>query len=158
MTIEKVAVIGAGVMGAGIAAHVANAGIPVLLLDIVPEGAEDRNVIAAGAVKSEPPQPSGDVRTVAEKLLATVERVADVPKVEVTTAIGDEVAAMTRITPDGRTVTILPAESTDLTSGLAELHANMVEQARQDRRVQLQTAAKLLAELRALLREPEETS
>ncbi len=51
MTIEKVAVIGAGVMGAGIAAHVANAGIPVLLLDIVPEGAEDRNVIAAGAVK-----------------------------------------------------------------------------------------------------------
>lgn len=51
MTIEKVAVIGAGVMGAGIAAHVANAGIPVLLLDIVPEGAHDRNVIAAGAVK-----------------------------------------------------------------------------------------------------------
>ncbi len=51
MSIEKVAVIGAGVMGAGIAAHVANAGIPVLLLDIVPEGANDRNVIAAGAVK-----------------------------------------------------------------------------------------------------------
>lgn len=51
MTIEKVAVIGAGVMGAGIAAHVANAGIPVLLLDIVPEGAKDRNAIAAGAVK-----------------------------------------------------------------------------------------------------------
>ncbi len=51
MTIEKVAVIGAGVMGAGIAAHVANAGIPVLLLDIVPEGASDRNAIAAGAVK-----------------------------------------------------------------------------------------------------------
>ena len=51
MTIEKVAVIGAGVMGAGIAAHVANAGIPVLLLDIVPEGANDRNAIAAGAVK-----------------------------------------------------------------------------------------------------------
>lgn len=48
--IQKVAVIGAGVMGAGIAAHVANAGIPVVLLDIVPEGAEDRNVIAAGAV------------------------------------------------------------------------------------------------------------
>ncbi|TQV79025.1 3-hydroxyacyl-CoA dehydrogenase/enoyl-CoA hydratase family protein [Denitrobaculum tricleocarpae] len=51
MSIEKVAVIGAGVMGAGIAAHVANAGIPVLLLDIVPEGATDRNAIAAGAVK-----------------------------------------------------------------------------------------------------------
>ena len=34
MDIHKVAVIGAGVMGAGIAAHIANAGIPVLLLDI----------------------------------------------------------------------------------------------------------------------------
>ena len=32
--IEKVAVLGAGVMGAAIAAHVANAGISVVLLDI----------------------------------------------------------------------------------------------------------------------------
>ena len=38
MTIRKVGVIGAGVMGAGIAAQVANAGVPVLLLDIVPGG------------------------------------------------------------------------------------------------------------------------
>jgi 3-hydroxyacyl-CoA dehydrogenase len=37
--IRKVGVIGAGVMGAGIAAHVANAGVPVVLLDIVPGGA-----------------------------------------------------------------------------------------------------------------------
>ncbi|MFG1464365.1 3-hydroxyacyl-CoA dehydrogenase NAD-binding domain-containing protein [Xanthobacter sp. DSM 24535] len=48
--IKKVAVIGAGVMGAGIAAHVANAGIPVLLLDIVPQGATNRNAIAEGAI------------------------------------------------------------------------------------------------------------
>ncbi|WP_018699340.1 3-hydroxyacyl-CoA dehydrogenase/enoyl-CoA hydratase family protein [Amorphus coralli] len=48
--IDKVAVIGAGVMGAGIAAHVANAGVKVLLLDIVPEGAENRNALAEGAV------------------------------------------------------------------------------------------------------------
>lgn len=48
--IKKVAVIGAGVMGSGIAAQITNAGIPVVLLDIVPEGAEDRNVIARGAV------------------------------------------------------------------------------------------------------------
>nr|HEX4313830.1 3-hydroxyacyl-CoA dehydrogenase NAD-binding domain-containing protein [Kofleriaceae bacterium] len=34
--IRRVAVLGAGVMGAGIAAHCANAGLPVLLLDIVP--------------------------------------------------------------------------------------------------------------------------
>lgn len=50
MTIQSAAVIGAGVMGAGIAAHLANAGIPVRLLDVVPEGAEDRNVLAKGAV------------------------------------------------------------------------------------------------------------
>jgi 3-hydroxyacyl-CoA dehydrogenase len=50
MSIRKVAVIGAGVMGAGIAAQVANAGLPVLLLDIVPEGASNRNAVAEGAV------------------------------------------------------------------------------------------------------------
>ncbi len=49
--IKQAAVIGAGVMGAGIAAHIANAGVPVLLLDIVPEGAENRNVIAEGAIE-----------------------------------------------------------------------------------------------------------
>ncbi|HFX17881.1 MAG TPA: 3-hydroxyacyl-CoA dehydrogenase, partial [Flavobacteriales bacterium] len=34
--IEKAAVIGSGIMGSGIAAHLANAGVQVLLLDIVP--------------------------------------------------------------------------------------------------------------------------
>ena len=36
LRVKKVAVIGAGVMGSGIASHLANAGIPVVLLDIVP--------------------------------------------------------------------------------------------------------------------------
>lgn len=44
--IRKAAVLGAGVMGAVIAAHLANVGIPSLLLDIVPPGAQDRNIIA----------------------------------------------------------------------------------------------------------------
>ena len=44
--IQKVGVLGSGVMGSGIAAHVANAGIPVVLLDIVPEGVTDRNALA----------------------------------------------------------------------------------------------------------------
>jgi len=35
--IRKVAVLGAGVMGAAIAAHLANVGIPCYLLDIVPK-------------------------------------------------------------------------------------------------------------------------
>ena len=55
--IRRVAVIGAGVMGAGIAAQVANSGTKVLLLDI-PAREGDRSAIAAGAVarmlKTEP--------------------------------------------------------------------------------------------------------
>lgn len=45
----KVAVFGAGVMGAGIAAHVANAGVPVRLFDIAASGA-NRNAVAESAV------------------------------------------------------------------------------------------------------------
>ena len=50
--IRKVAVLGAGVMGSGIAAHLANAGIPVLLLDIVPPnaGPGERNKFALSAL------------------------------------------------------------------------------------------------------------
>ena len=55
MDIKKVAVIGAGVMGSGIAAQVANAGVPVVLLDIVPPDLEkfggNRNGFAEGAVQ-----------------------------------------------------------------------------------------------------------
>jgi 3-hydroxyacyl-CoA dehydrogenase len=36
--VRKVAVLGAGTMGSRIAAHIANAGVPVVLLDIVPPG------------------------------------------------------------------------------------------------------------------------
>lgn len=49
--IKSAAVIGAGTMGSGIAGHLANAGVPVVLLDVVPEGAENRNVIAETAVE-----------------------------------------------------------------------------------------------------------
>ena len=52
MDIEKVAVIGAGLMGSGIAAHIANAGIPVTLLDIVPKDAPNRSIIAENAVNN----------------------------------------------------------------------------------------------------------
>lgn len=52
MGIKRAAVIGAGVMGSGIAAHIANAGVPVLLLDIVPRDAapDKRSAIAEGAL------------------------------------------------------------------------------------------------------------
>ena len=48
--IGSVAVIGSGVMGAGIAAHCANAGCDVLLLDIASEG-EDRSSISRNAMQ-----------------------------------------------------------------------------------------------------------
>ncbi|MCS5687508.1 MAG: 3-hydroxyacyl-CoA dehydrogenase family protein, partial [Acidimicrobiales bacterium] len=50
-SIQRVAVIGSGVMGAGIAAHCANAGCEVLLLDIVPKDTDDRSIIAKGAIE-----------------------------------------------------------------------------------------------------------
>ena len=58
MNIKKVAVIGSGTMGRGIAAQVANAGIPVFLLDL-PSAEGSRNQIVENAkeniLKSRPP-------------------------------------------------------------------------------------------------------
>ncbi|MBP2292494.1 3-hydroxyacyl-CoA dehydrogenase/enoyl-CoA hydratase family protein [Azospirillum rugosum] len=51
MTIKRAAVIGSGVMGSGIAAHFANAGIPVVLLDIPAKEGDDRSAIAKGALQ-----------------------------------------------------------------------------------------------------------
>ncbi|MEW9501946.1 3-hydroxyacyl-CoA dehydrogenase/enoyl-CoA hydratase family protein [Jeotgalibacillus marinus] len=64
--IQKAAVIGSGVMGSGIAAHLANIGIPTLLLDIVPNSLTEqesikgltledkavRNRMSAGAIQN----------------------------------------------------------------------------------------------------------
>jgi 3-hydroxyacyl-CoA dehydrogenase len=51
MSIGTAAVIGSGVMGSGIAAQIANAGVPVLLLDIVPPRATDRSGLARAALE-----------------------------------------------------------------------------------------------------------
>ncbi len=48
-TIKKAAVLGSGVMGSGIAAHLASAGVEVLLLDIVPNSG-GRNSLAEAAI------------------------------------------------------------------------------------------------------------
>src|SRR5438552_430505 len=54
--IRKVAVLGAGTMGSRIAAHITNAGLPVVLLDIVPPGTDaaalkpERNKIVLAAL------------------------------------------------------------------------------------------------------------
>ena len=58
MDIKKVVIIGSGTMGSGIAAQVANAGIPVSLLDL-PSNEGSRNQIVENAkeriLKSRPP-------------------------------------------------------------------------------------------------------
>ena len=53
-SVHKVAVLGAGTMGARVAAHLANAGVPCFLLDIVAAGASGpgRNKIAAGGLEA----------------------------------------------------------------------------------------------------------
>lgn len=49
--IGKVAVIGAGAMGAAIAAHIANAGVKVRLLDVAATDGSNRNAVAAAALE-----------------------------------------------------------------------------------------------------------
>lgn len=51
--IKKVAVLGSGVMGSGIAAQVVNSGTPVVLLDIVKPGEKNRNALTEGAVEKQ---------------------------------------------------------------------------------------------------------
>ena len=51
--IHKAVVIGSGTMGAAIAAHLANAGIPVTLLDIVAEGCANRYKAARNKIVNE---------------------------------------------------------------------------------------------------------
>ena len=52
--IHKVAILGAGTMGSRIAAHLANAGIPSFLLDIVPSGGDpsSRHKISLGGLEA----------------------------------------------------------------------------------------------------------
>jgi 3-hydroxyacyl-CoA dehydrogenase len=50
LLVRRAAVLGAGTMGSRIAAHLANAGIPSLLLDMVPAGDGSRNRLAESAL------------------------------------------------------------------------------------------------------------
>jgi 3-hydroxyacyl-CoA dehydrogenase len=63
--VKKAAVLGAGTMGAQIAAHLANAGVPTLLLDIVPKQSIGEDVSEArpsGSVSEAETRPSGRVQ------------------------------------------------------------------------------------------------
>jgi len=82
--IKRAAVIGAGIMGAGIAAHLANVGIPVTLLDIVPPDARDstdraaRNRIAqTGLDRALKAKPASAFYTPANAKLVTIGNTED---------------------------------------------------------------------------------
>jgi 3-hydroxyacyl-CoA dehydrogenase len=51
--INRAVVIGAGTMGASLAAHLANAGVPVTLLDILPKDAPAGNKAARNKIVNE---------------------------------------------------------------------------------------------------------
>lgn len=68
MTINKVAVIGSGVMGSGIAAQVANAGLPVVLLDIK---LPDRDLAASAVEKMLKADPAPFMSKKNAKLITT---------------------------------------------------------------------------------------
>ena len=89
--IRRVAVLGAGVMGSGIAAHVANAGLPVLLLDIVPPNISDddrksrakRDAFASGAMaKMRKAKPASFFHSTNEQLITIGNFDDDLAKVE----------------------------------------------------------------------------
>src|SRR5918998_2467078 len=68
--IRKVAVLGAGTMGAAIAAHCANAGLEVDLLDIAPDDGDDKNaVVQAGFDRMQKARPAALMsKAVAERM------------------------------------------------------------------------------------------
>src|SRR5260370_21486599 len=76
-TIRRVAVLGAGTMGARIAAHFANAGIPSLLLDIVVPNQPNRNAAALKGIENAAKQRPGGFFTDAGAALSQPDNFAD---------------------------------------------------------------------------------
>ena len=67
--IHKVAVLGAGTMGARIAAHLANAGVPSFLLDMVSSASDaaSRNKLATAGIEA--PESPNLLRSLIRRLL-----------------------------------------------------------------------------------------
>lgn len=83
MAIRKVAVLGAGVMGQGIAAHLANAGIDSLLFDIPPkEGADPRAVAKAGVANIAKLRPAALYRAADTARITACEYAADAARLK----------------------------------------------------------------------------
>jgi 3-hydroxyacyl-CoA dehydrogenase len=70
-SIKRVAVIGSGVMGCGIAAQIANAGVPVLLLDIVAKEGPRSGVADAAVARALKTEPAPFMSAGAARLIET---------------------------------------------------------------------------------------
>jgi 3-hydroxyacyl-CoA dehydrogenase len=70
MKIKKAAVVGSGTMGAAVAAHLANAGIPVLLLDIAGTGADKNEIVKKGLERALKAKPAAFMHQRAAQLIA----------------------------------------------------------------------------------------
>jgi 3-hydroxyacyl-CoA dehydrogenase len=69
MKIKKAAVVGSGTMGAAVAAHLVNAGIPVLLLDIAAEGADKNQIVKSGLERAQKAKPAAFMHPKAAQLI-----------------------------------------------------------------------------------------
>jgi 3-hydroxyacyl-CoA dehydrogenase len=80
-TIRHAAVIGSGTMGAAIAAHIANAGIPVLMLDIPAKEGTDRNAIGkAGLDRASKAKPASFMNNSRARLITVGNTEDDIAK------------------------------------------------------------------------------
>ncbi len=79
--IQRAAVIGSGTMGAGIAAHLANAGIPTLLLDIPADGQDKNAVVKAGLERAKKSKPAAFMERSRAALIEVGNLDDDLPKV-----------------------------------------------------------------------------
>jgi 3-hydroxyacyl-CoA dehydrogenase len=70
MKIKKAAVVGSGTMGAAVAAHLANAGIPVLLLDIAAQGADKNEIVKKGLERAQKAKPAAFMHPKAAQLIS----------------------------------------------------------------------------------------
>src|SRR5262245_28484528 len=82
--VKKAAVLGAGTMGAQIAAHLANAGIPTLLLDIVTrdEPADHNKLARAGFEAAKKSKPASLFRPDGASLVTIGNFEDDLPKIK----------------------------------------------------------------------------
>lgn len=80
--INRAAVLGAGTMGATIAAHLANAGVPTLLLDIPATDGDDRNaIVKAGLKRAAKARPAAFMHRDRQKLITIGNFDDDLPKI-----------------------------------------------------------------------------